>query len=153
MGKNILFFILLVLLAKASNAQSYFKGLAKRMATPLALEFGAGFFNGVGETMLFHYDKSIFKKGGDFFNPSESWKFKYASWPEDKSERFPFSKTALVGFTDGFHASKTISLTFHQVVPIYYHRPKRKIHAVFDVILLKVAHGLAWELSNWALTY
>jgi len=55
-----------------------------------------------------------FGKGDKFLDINTSWKNKYKNWPEDKSERFPGSKTIFVMFTDGNHlfgAANTITLT------------------------------------------
>lgn len=145
--------IILLFFPAFLSSQSYFKGFWERMGTPIALGMSSGYFDGVGDVMLFKHPQSTFKKAGIFFNPAESWKLKYRSWPDDKRAAFPFAKNALVSFTDGWHLSKSLSLSCYQAMPIFYTRPKRKIHALYDFLILKAIHGVGWELANWVHTY
>jgi len=48
-----------------------------------------------------------FGKGDKFLDIQTSWQNKYKNWPENKSERFPGSKTIFVMFTDGNHLFQT----------------------------------------------
>lgn len=123
------------------------------MSTPIALGIGAGYMDGVGDVMLFKHSNSTFKKAGIYFNPAESWKLKYKDWPTDTRAAFPFAKTALVSFTDGWHMSKSLSLSCYQIMPVFYTKPRKKIHIVFDFLILKAVHGVGWELANWVHTY
>jgi hypothetical protein len=64
--------------------------------------------NGVMDKISFHHSTSIFKNLGDFWNPKESWKFKWKNGDKKQGERFPLSSTFLVGFTDAWHAAKFV---------------------------------------------
>lgn len=56
---------------------------------------------GLCDTIQFHFHTSIFAKWSNFWNPEQSWKFKYAD--DLISERFPLSTTIFVAFTDAWH--------------------------------------------------
>lgn len=66
----------------------------------------AGMCKGLCDKISFHHSESIFATWSNFWNPVESWKFKYK---EDLiTERFPFSTTALVLFTDAWHLFQAV---------------------------------------------
>ena len=53
----------------------------------------------------FHYHRSIFRywKYQQFFDPAISWKNKWKNQDAREGERFSFSSTILVAFTDAWH--------------------------------------------------
>ena len=68
----------------------------------------AGVAEGVMDTLQFHYHNSKFQnfKNHLFWDPYHSWRNKYQNGDPNKGERFPFSTTLLVGFTDAWHLFK-----------------------------------------------
>lgn len=76
----------------------------------------AGLCNGTMDSLQFHYPATVFSnpKRFDqrFWNPSESWKNKYRNGDVKQGEAFPFSSTALVFTTDGWHLFKFLMLKF-----------------------------------------
>jgi len=64
--------------------------------------------NAVMDKISFHHSTSIFKNLGDFWNPKESWKFKWKNGDKEQGERFPLSSSLLVGVTDAWHAAKFV---------------------------------------------
>lgn len=68
--------------------------------------------NAVMDKVSFHYSHSIFANLNElFWNPNLSWKNKYKNGDQEQGERFPFSATALVMFTDAWHLFKSIMIT------------------------------------------
>ena len=63
----------------------------------------SGISKAIMDKISYHYDKSIFKKLGPFWNPEESWKFKYKNNDPDQGERFLGSTTIFVSLTDAWH--------------------------------------------------
>lgn len=73
----------------------------------------AGAANGIMDTLQFHYSTSVFRGGSDFWNPTESWKMKYArdaegTLIEPLRPAYFGSTTFLVWTTDGWHLVQTI---------------------------------------------
>ena len=68
-----------------------------------------GLSNGIMDMISFHFDESIFKKYPEFCNPAISWRNKYKS--DLQTERFPFSTSFLVCFTDLWHLCKEIMIS------------------------------------------
>lgn len=84
----------------------------------------AGLANGIGDELQFHYEDSFAANlNPEFWNPSESWRFKYAKDAEGDlipapdniyyrsfdlkyKERYPLSATALSFTTDAWHLAK-----------------------------------------------
>jgi hypothetical protein len=62
------------------------------------------------DTLQFHFDSSKFSKfkPQNFWNPQISWKNKWKNGDPNYGERFRFSSTFLVGFTDAWHLFKSI---------------------------------------------
>ena len=62
-----------------------------------------GITKGIQDKLLFHFDTSIFKSLGNWWNPKESWKNKWKEGDKSKGERFFLSSTLLVSLTDAWH--------------------------------------------------
>lgn len=74
----------------------------------------AGFANGLMDMLQFKYAQSVFADLNrlQFWNPTISWKNKYKDYDGgDRRAKFPFAKTVLVFFTDGWHLLKEIMLS------------------------------------------
>jgi hypothetical protein len=102
-----------------------------------------------------------------FWNKSESWSFKWSSikvasvrhwWylgllKTSHPERFPFSSTILVGFTDGWHLAQLVQFTCLQVI-ISYHTPIMELVGVpvcpfvlqlMDFAVIKTTFSLSFQ--------
>ena len=67
------------------------------------LLFMAGFFKSVMDVLQFKFHTSVFRNLGTWWNPKESWKFKYKNNDPEQGEKFPGFKTVLVWITDAWH--------------------------------------------------
>lgn len=71
----------------------------------------AGAANGLMDRISFHYNTIPESWNDQFWNPKESWRNKWKNGDHTQGERFPFSSTLLVGFTDAWHILKEIMIT------------------------------------------
>lgn len=82
------------------------------MAVPM---YVGGVADGVNQTLIFHYErfKKVFPGASDkYWYPAESWKNKYQDADAGNLlPAYPFATNLLVGFSDGFHLSRTIDHT------------------------------------------
>jgi len=62
-----------------------------------------GITKSIQDKLLFHFDNSVFKRLGNWWNPKESWKNKWKEGDKSKGERFFLSSTWLVSLTDAWH--------------------------------------------------
>lgn len=81
-----------------------------------AFLLAAGMFNGLMDSLQFHYSATPFAHAGRFeqrfWNPAESWKNKYRNGDPAQGEAFPGAKTVFVFATDGWHLFKFLMLKF-----------------------------------------
>lgn len=77
----------------------------------------AGFAKAICDTIQFKFEFSLLKTFGKWWNPRESWKLKYTDaltstkkawwylglYKPSYDERFAYSTTVFVGFTDAWH--------------------------------------------------
>lgn len=80
----------------------------------------------VQDKLQFHFEKSVFKSLGSFWNPKESWKNKYRNNDPKQREKFLGSTTIFVSFTDAWHLfglirdfSITLTLTIITLNPYF----------------------------------
>lgn len=110
----------------------------------------AGFFNGVSDTLIFHYEKSIFIefKNQSFWNPTISWENKYKNGDPFSGERFIFSTTLLVSLTDALHLSKTLTLLliFISIPIISLAGPHIQI-TILNLFISRVLFGVGFILA------
>lgn len=92
--------ILFLFIQLTTNAQ-----FIKKHEVGLMLISGAA--DGFNQAITHHQ----YGSGNKFFDQSVSWKNKYKNWPEDKREKFPGSKSALVFVTDAYHLTRFIDRT------------------------------------------
>ena len=118
----------------------------------------AGALNATYEILFTGFNQSIFKKlNPEFWNPLESWKFKWASpfpqpvearWyyfgylPRYK-ERFPYSSTALVFLTDAWHLFKALMLGCIMLAVVNY---SVLVTPFIDFILLYVTFTFTFTM-------
>lgn len=118
----------------------------------------AGALNATYEILFTGFNQSIFKKlNPEFWNPLESWKFKWASpFPqpvEDKwyyfgflpryKERFPYSSTVFVFLTDAWHLFKALMLGCIMLAVVNY---SVLITPFIDFILLYVTFTFTFTI-------
>ncbi len=115
-----------------------------------ALSFASGSFNGVGDTMQFHYGRSVFRnfENQQYWNPDLSWRNKYWHGQPENGAKFPGSTGPLVFLTDAWHLSKTLSLTSIQIAVPLYEKPRKFKYIVFDLLITKAAFGAGWIFAN-----
>lgn len=99
--------LLLLITSHFCFSQIYTKQDFKRVIIPSSCLLISGGFNGSAEYIKFHYN-------GDskFWNNSLSWQNKWKNGDPLQGEKFPFSSTALVGLTDGYHMMRSFSNVF-----------------------------------------
>ena len=118
----------------------------------------AGALNATYEILFTGFNQSIFKKlNPEFWNPLESWKFKWASpFPqsvEDKwyyfgflpryKERFPYSSTVFVFLTDAWHLFKALMLGCIMLAVVNY---SVLVTPFIDFILLYVTFTFTFTM-------
>tara|TARA_R110000851_G_scaffold256858_6_gene409353 strand:- start:209 stop:598 length:390 start_codon:yes stop_codon:yes gene_type:complete len=90
------------------------------MILTTALIFIGALCNSVMDKISFHHSKSVFKNMSDWWNPQESWKFKWKNGNKEEGERFWQSSRLLVGFTDAWHAMKFgMRWSYLIAIPLY----------------------------------
>lgn len=57
----------------------------------------------IQDKLQFHFEKSVFKDLGSFWNPEQSWRNKWKDGTPLRGERFWGSSTIFVSFTDAWH--------------------------------------------------
>lgn len=90
-------------------------GQLSREKVPLASFFVAGAFEGVAETLKWHYwEFEGVHSGADeqYWNPSVSWVNKYKGGVSANGAKFPLSTTAFVWMTDGYHLMRFGKVSF-----------------------------------------
>jgi len=112
----------------------------------------SGFCEGVMDKLQFHYHKSIFVNFANarFWDPAYSWTNKYKNGNPMEGERFPFSTTFLVSFTDGWHLFKLLrNVLLFASLPIagYYANSVLVLMAI--IVLYRTAYGAGFWLSYY----
>lgn len=75
----------------------------------------AGAMNGAMDKLQFHYGKSIFPKGSQYWDPKLSWRNKYKNGDVNQGPKFPGSTTIFVWLTDGWHLLQTGYLSLQRL--------------------------------------
>ena len=57
----------------------------------------------IQDKLQYHFDKSVFKNLGSFWNPKDSWKNKYKNNDPKQGAKFLGSTTIFVSLTDSWH--------------------------------------------------
>jgi hypothetical protein len=108
----------------------------------------AGIAEGVMDTLQFHYQVSKFKdfKNHLFWDPYHSWRNKYKNGNPEEGERFRFSTTLLVGFTDAWHFFKLLRnlSIFIAVFTLLIFGGKSIATSLLLTALLRVVFGFAF---------
>lgn len=140
--------VALILFALKSHlgCQSY---RIDRIFLTSSLTVVGGFSYGVGETLIHHHSTSVFSGAPQtsFFG-SRSWERKYRNYPHNKAERFPGSKTILVGATDGYHLSRTLSNLSRTMSIVTYKPPPKRWHKIIDFAIIQASFSAGFHLSQ-----
>jgi len=85
---------------------------AREHVAPAVLVFVSGAFDGLNQALQFRYDgfKRVFPKANDqWYNPAISWRNKYKNGDPSQGAKYFGSTSFLVGGTDAYHATRTVS--------------------------------------------
>lgn len=163
MIKRFLIIVMFVIPALASFSQGLFSKnftySLERVVHSAGIQFGAGFFNGVGDNLQFHYSQTIFPQPGErflwgghqYWNPEISWRNKYKDWPSDRREAFPLSSSALVWTTDAWHLTNTLERTAHRITIVTYQQPTgpgKGWKKLIDIGLMSLSYSAGWIAAN-----
>ena len=135
--------IVLTLSALKCNAQKF--ELKKRII-PASLTFISGMSDGLNQALQFRYSgfKKVFPKARDqWYDPSISWANKYKGRDPSKGAKFFGSTSFLVGTTDAYHATRTISNSFNAAAIVFSVSDGKKRWWVY---LLEI--GAYWTLNR-----
>lgn len=131
-----------------------------RMAGSLVAMFFAGFFNGMHDIAgnIAWYNTSILpaSEPGNFWgHTNDTWVNKWAQNELGEVlvgvEKFWLSSSLLVWLTDLWHASKSAMILAFQIAVLLYRRPEKKIFYLVDLVALKIAFAIGWQVSNFIL--
>ena len=91
----------------------------------IALQIISGAADGLNQSIVYHG----YGAGHPFWDYSTSWKRKYKDYDHgDMRDAFPFSKTALVMFTDGNHLSRAIEHFANTITVVVCLNDVKNIH-------------------------
>ena len=114
----------------------------------------AGICNAIMDTILFHWDKSIFKgsKLEWWANPEVSYKNKWKNNSNSLGgEKFPGSSTVFVWVTDLWHFAQSFMITFFVLGVLFYDsivviKGYPLVSLLIDFVILKGVFSLTFEL-------
>ena len=132
---------------------SYFS----RMAWVLIALLFAGIFNNMhdiaGNEAWYNLSILPAHEPGSFWGyTNQTWENKWALNEAGEvmvgKEKFWLSSTLLVWITDFWHASKSAMILAFQLAVLLYRRPEKKIFYLVDLVALKIAFSIGWQISN-----
>lgn len=114
----------------------------------------AGICNAIMDSILFHWDKSIFKgsKLEWWANPEVSYKNKWKNHSNSEDgEKFSGSSTIFVWVTDLWHFAQSFMITFFVLGALFYDgivviKGYPLVSLLIDFIILKSVFSLTFEL-------
>jgi len=114
----------------------------------------AGMCNAIMDTLVFHWDTSIFKgsKYEWWANPEISYRNKWKNNSNSKDgEKFPGSSTIFVWVTDMWHFTQSFMISFFVLGALSYDGITELtdinwVNILIDFILLKLSFSLTFEL-------
>ena len=114
----------------------------------------AGICNAIMDSILFHWDKSIFKgsKLEWWANPEVSYKNKWKNHSNSEDgEKFPGSSTIFVFITDLWHFAQSFMITFFALGVLLYDgivviKGYPLVSLLIDFVILKGVLSLTFEL-------
>lgn len=110
--------------------------------------FIAGISKAVMDTLLFHFNKSIFSnKNEKWWNPTVSWKNKYKDNDPNKGAKFFGSTTFLVFLTDAWHFFQMLFLTSIFLGLVFYTPTLIVSYAwIIDFVIYRIVFGFSFNL-------
>ena len=109
-----------------------------------------GMCEGVMDALQFHYPTSKFSKFPNvmFWDAEQSWRNKYKNGEPKDGERFLFSTTLLVGFTDAWHLFKLIRnvLCFTSLVLLGF-LSVTLMHALVYLLISRILYGIGFWIT------
>lgn len=107
----------------------------------------AGICKAISDVLADHFYISIFQNWGDWWNKSESWRYKWKA--KETGERFPGSTTFFVFLTDGWHLFNMIQYTLIVLAIVLY---EPLVNWWVDAIILKAVFTIVFEIFyRWIL--
>lgn len=114
----------------------------------------AAICNAIMDSILFHWDKSIFKgsKLEWWANPEVSYKNKWKNHSNSEDgEKFPGSSTIFVFITDLWHFAQSFMITFFVLGVLFYDsivviKGYPLVSLLIDFVILKGVFSLTFEL-------
>jgi len=116
----------------------------------------SGMCEAVMDTLQFHYGSSYFFKLKNklFWDPSISWRNKYKDGDPTLGSKFLFSKTLLVGLTDGWHFFKLLRTFFMFGGIFFIFLPcSTPLMCLFCVIISRILFGVSFSLFYELLSF
>jgi len=112
----------------------------------------SGMFDAVCDTLMHHFNISIFSGKSNWWNPKESWKYKYKLDDPKNGSRFPGSTTVLVFTTDAWHFFKFLRKTCVEtamMLPLTLVWPWWTV--LVGVLVFKICYGAGFQplYNNW----
>lgn len=139
---------------KQPYLKQYWKHTKKNIPS-YSLTFTAGFLNGIQDILAHKYEQSKFTSWGwneQFWNAEISWinKCDPAINPDIQClPKYFGSTTFLAWTTDGWHMTKTASLTTFEIGMLLRVNDDRRFKTVLlDLILTKIIFSAGWHLRN-----
>jgi hypothetical protein len=107
----------------------------------------SGVSNAVMDTLVHHYNSSIFRdKNVKFWNPKDSWMNKWiVDIDGSYKERFVGSSTVFVWTTDGWHLFQFLMLKFIFLAVVFYDGITG--YKAIDFVLLHTVFSVSFEVS------
>ena len=96
----------------------------------------AGIANAIMDYLQFHYYSL-----NQFWNPRLSWRNKYKHGEKKYGEKFPFSTTILVSFTDGWHLLQMVCFSALFAFMVLH----TNIYLLNDVVLNYIANFVIYK--------
>jgi len=116
--------------------------LNKKNKLSYIMAFTSGLFDGFGDELAHHYSQTIPGRNNwpeRWWNPGESWKNKYWHGDPLNGEKFPFSSTAMVHFTDAWHLAKFMEWNFIDISLITHTSAKTFKGKLLDFVIIRTA--------------
>jgi len=117
----VLLLVLIILITSIfAKCNAQFK--LKEHIAPASLVFVAGMSDGLNQALQFRYSgfKRVFPKARDqWYDPSISWRNKYKNGDPEQGAKFFGSTSFLVGATDAYHATRTVSNSFNAAAIVF----------------------------------
>ena len=136
---------ILLIISLSATAQITRKDIA-----PIALTFASGVFDGVAESLKWHYTAvdNRLSLNDQYWNPAISWTNKYKDGNPDLGPAFFGSTTFLVGATDGYHLMRTgRNITAMTAIALKFGDKQKWYWYVAEAIIYYLCYQIGFTLS------